>query len=806
MAVSAADSLSHIPGFRDRLGDRVIVPQASGALLEHLYFHDALTTAPFFGQALKDRVARLSTFSHSSYCRVRRIQHVADRGGRPALVSAHVGGRRLAEILDFAARAEMKPGTAGVLAVTRLMMAAVSLLHDFAPDGFHGALGPDRLILPGDGRVVVAEHVLGTVVEQAAAAWGVTRLWREFRLAARPAPGSAHYGRRSDVLQVGLTTLAMILGRPLGSTEYPDELGQLLHDARETNADGADIPLRPGLRGWLERTLSLGGDSSYRTLLEAQNALGQLLHDDGYKASSSAWDEFVVACESAAAKMPATVVLPGGVPVAEVKPERASAVASSTSGEGPAPAPRTDGAAATPENPDPFRSWPAATRPDGPPSLLEAFLAETPTAGVASPAEAPSLRPPAGVQPDPDLWARVPPDPVPAETLFEAPQCEPAPAVVAPTDTHPPAAAHWEGPKTPEAQTTSVADWHAPEPKVDLSHRVLYEEEQPERQTVAIDEPAEVAEAPDPNRRQRLLILALVTVTAIAAAVYAPYLWKVIYEGRRISGNVVFESDPPGAIITIDGQVRGHTPAELTLRAGDHLAELQVGGSARSMTISVKPRERLTEKMTFPEAGERGGLRISTYPTTANITIDGVPHGAAPVRVTDLMPGTHTLAVETPLGAQEQDVVVQAGRVSQLAVPTASWIKVAAPYELQVFEAGRMFGTTGSAPVMVPPGRHHFEFVNQALGLKLRQYVDAAPGQLAMVPLELPIGMMNLYSDQTAEVYVDGQKVGETPLPSLPVPLGSHEVVFRHPKYGDVRYTVSVTLVAPVQLKITFRK
>jgi hypothetical protein len=167
MAVSASDSPSQIPGFRDRLGERVIVPQQSGTLLEFLHFCDQLATAPFFAQALKDRVARLGNFRHSSYCRVRRVQNVVERDGWPALVSAHVAGQRLAEVLELAARTDLKPSTAGALAVTRQLMASVSLLHDFAPYGFHGALGPDRLILAGEGRIVVAEHVLGTVVEEA---------------------------------------------------------------------------------------------------------------------------------------------------------------------------------------------------------------------------------------------------------------------------------------------------------------------------------------------------------------------------------------------------------------------------------------------------------------------------------------------------------------------------------------------------------------------------------------------------------------------------------------------------------------
>ena len=79
MEVSALDSPFQIPGFRDRLGDRVIVPQPSGALLEYLHFCDALADAPFLGQALKDRIGRLASFSHSSYCRVRRVQWIWPR-------------------------------------------------------------------------------------------------------------------------------------------------------------------------------------------------------------------------------------------------------------------------------------------------------------------------------------------------------------------------------------------------------------------------------------------------------------------------------------------------------------------------------------------------------------------------------------------------------------------------------------------------------------------------------------------------------------------------------------------------------
>ena len=840
MAVSASDSLSQIPGFCDRLGERVIVPQASGALLEHLHFCDALAAAPFFAQALKDRVARLTNFTHSSYCRVRRVQSVSERDGRPVLVSAHIAGRRLVEILDVAARSQLQPTTAGVLAVTRQMMASVALLHDFAPDGYHGALGPDRLILSAEGRVVIAEHVLGNLVEQAVAAWGVARLWREFRLATLPDHASPQYGRRNDIVQVGLVTLAMLLGRPLGSADYPQELPERLQEVTETTPDGARVPLRSGLRNWLERALALRGDSSFRTLLEAQKAFGQLLQDGGYGASSVAWDAFVGVCETAAVRVPVVVVVPEPDPATEARPASVSDVAPQAMATPPvatvsdlgAPAavglsvdgaslrvtdmgPAPTGPASTLGEPedgpaersadraavtlaDPFGAWPVAVPAESAATLLETFLAETP----AAPAE-PSIT----ITPS-DPWqpASAPPVREPrSETLFEAPRRDPERVVVVPTDVHPRAAVGWND-RTAATNATSVADWQAPDPRLDPSYTILHGDEHRDEDVATDDGAGAEEEPPDPKRRQRLLVLAVLTVIATAAAVYAPYFWTVVFEGWRSFGRIVVVSDPPGAIITVDGQVLGHTPTELTLRAGEHLLEVQSGGSAKSKKLTIQANGKITEKMTFPEAGERGGLRISTYPTTGRITLDGVPRGDAPVRVTDLSPGTHTLVVETALSVQEQDVIVQPGRVSLLAVPTASWLKVTAPYDLRVFENGRALGTTGSAPVMVPPGRHNFEFVNQSLGLKLRQYVDAAPGQLVLVPLELPVGMMNLFADQTAEVFVDGHPVGQTPLSALSVPLGPHDVVFRHAKYGEVRYTVSVTLAAPVRLSVAFRR
>lgn len=849
--------LNEIAGYRDRLGERMIVPQPSGALLEHLYFHSELTNASFFASALKDRVARLANFRHSSYARVRRVHQAIERGGVPCLVSAHNPGRRLAELLDIAEREGIRASTAAILAATRQVMTSVALLHDFGPDVFHGALGPERIILGGEGRIIISEYVLGNVVEQAAPLWGISRLWRDYRLAVRPDPGVAQFGRLTDILQVGLITLSCLSGRRLRSEEFPEALSPFLDHCTEIGQDGTEIPLRPGLRSWLERAFGFTRSSSFKSLLDAQKALSQLIQDEGFGASSVAWDGFVEECQRALARQavvppvvaprdegPAAVteealtpsvvdvwtgaavagvvadVDPAvGAPVTEVSApsEGSTSWTSVTPVETPA-APDAGGAEAPETAPDPFGAWPVDTPTRSVASLLEAFQTEGRNDGPLDFASFPT--------PAPGPGTGAPEFAVTSDASLAAPAGEVGSAQADHPERPTPAA-------RPSAQDSSRTLFHAPPLQVEVvtvgedpwapaPASSVYAEavvHQPgDVDAVVVDAPPESKSARGWNlvrvarpqtveeRRRvlRLLVLAALTLVGAVAVVYAPAMWTLLYEGPVQFGQATIKTDPAGAVVTIDGTVRGRTPVALTLRAGPHSLEVQNGGSVSAKLIVVPADGAITEQLAFPNASARGGLRVSTYPVPGKVTIDGVVRGDAPVKVGDLMPGSHVLLVETALGAQEQDVVVEAGTISPIAVPTASWVKVTAPFELKVVEDGRSLGTTGSAPVMMGPGGHRLEFVNQPLGVKLPHYVDLPPGQLVEVPLDLPMGMMNLYADDPAEVSVDGKVVGETPLSGLPATLGSHEVVFRHKRYGEVRYTVMVTLAAPVGLNVKF--
>jgi hypothetical protein len=118
-------------------------------------------------------------------------------------------------------------------------------------------------------------------------------------------------------------------------------------------------------------------------------------------------------------------------------------------------------------------------------------------------------------------------------------------------------------------------------------------------------------------------------------------------------------------------------------------------------------------------------------------------------------------------------------------------VTVSAPFELQVFEGGRAVGST-VGPIATADGPHTFDLVNEGLGYRSRQTVNVRAGQMTSVTISVPNGHMSVNAAPWADVWIDGNPVGQTPLANLSMPIGSHEIVFRHPQLAEQRQTAVV--------------
>jgi hypothetical protein len=138
--------------------------------------------------------------------------------------------------------------------------------------------------------------------------------------------------------------------------------------------------------------------------------------------------------------------------------------------------------------------------------------------------------------------------------------------------------------------------------------------------------------------------------------------------------------------------------------------------------------------------------------------------------------------------------------------PVSGWISVNVPVNMQIYENQRLLGSSQTDRIMVSVGRHELEVVNEALGYRATKIVNVARDQTASIKIDLPKAPMALNALPWAQVWIDGVRVGETPIGSVLLSIGPHEVVFRHPVYGERRSVINVTLPGPTKVAVDMRK
>lgn len=133
-------------------------------------------------------------------------------------------------------------------------------------------------------------------------------------------------------------------------------------------------------------------------------------------------------------------------------------------------------------------------------------------------------------------------------------------------------------------------------------------------------------------------------------------------------------------------------------------------------------------------------------------------------------------------------------------------VRVAAPIELHVLEGERVIGSTTDGPVIIAAGPHELDFVNSAIGFRVRQTVNIRAGQIMTFTVAVPNGTLNINAQPWAAVSIDGNAVGETPLGNLSVLPGEHEIVFSHPQLGDRREKANVRPGVETRIAVNLQK
>ena len=256
--------------FRDGLGVRERRETNAGEVLEWFHLDPAFAGAE---QPLRERVLRLAKLQHVKFARIFGLEPAA-KGRGPILVSSHVAGTRLAEILEMAGHGLITFDPGAGLQVTREVLGGLAVLHD-SRNVAHGALGPERVVLTAAGRVVMVEHVLAQALDRLQRPRH--QLWRDWRIPTPPAAGPVRLDMQTDLAQAGLLALAVLLGRPIDENEYPHRLRGLLPLAQDRLARSPAAGIAGDVMAWLERLAPVDSRRAFKTVREAQQAFEVLV-------------------------------------------------------------------------------------------------------------------------------------------------------------------------------------------------------------------------------------------------------------------------------------------------------------------------------------------------------------------------------------------------------------------------------------------------------------------------------------------------------------------------------------------------
>jgi hypothetical protein len=380
-------------------------------------------------------------------------------------------------------------------------------------------------------------------------------------------------------------------------------------------------------------------------------------------------------------------------------------------------------------------------------------------------------------------------------------------AAPAPDPIEPEAASYTPPPSAP------VADIYAPAPAAETSASILAFKPQPDTwmHRAPQSQSPETAEAdaravpPGPTTAPRRsfrvnwarTLAASLLVALLEGVAFATAWWYVTPEQQ---GWLVVHTKPAGIQMAIDGMVVGKTPFAQSLPPGRHTIELRYGTGTRVVPVEISAGVQTEQRLTWGNGFTTGQASISSSTAGARVLIDGRLMGKTPLTVSDLLPGKHEVTVEGEKGSVSAMLMIEAGQTTELDVPVyAGWASVLSPVQLDILLDGKLIGSTEIEKLMLKPGKHTLELVNESLGYRGSVEVRVRPGATTSVSV-VPKMPVTVDAPEGTELSINGENMGTLPNAALQVPLGTAEFVMRY-KDEERRQVVPVTMSAPVTVK-----
>jgi PEGA domain-containing protein len=318
-----------------------------------------------------------------------------------------------------------------------------------------------------------------------------------------------------------------------------------------------------------------------------------------------------------------------------------------------------------------------------------------------------------------------------------------------------------------------------------------------------------------PSPRAGMLLPVMMTF-AVLLLLFAVTLVALPYLKRPSAAALTVESDPPGALIYVDGRARGSAPVRVDAEAG------------RSYALrAVRPGFRDDEQLVAAATGDsmvrlhldplRATLDVQSDPPGARLLVDGRPTDKLTPATLELVPGVKVKLTLAKDGFVENSVATVAPAAGERALYHASLPLAFDTALLTVAVEPAAANVSVDGLTLAPPAPSHDTFVAPGARHKLRAsapgYLDGhanvvvGGGEHKTVKLVLVAGgTLEVKTNLPAKVLVDDKAVGSAPILGLELPVGKHTLALRG-KTPPVEWSAhfSVDKGEIIEVKVDFK-
>jgi len=279
-------------------------------------------------------------------------------------------------------------------------------------------------------------------------------------------------------------------------------------------------------------------------------------------------------------------------------------------------------------------------------------------------------------------------------------------------------------------------------------------------------------------------------------------------------GSISVESQPSGAQIYFNGNYRGTAPLVISdVWAGKYTIEAELSGyQPYTTSVTVTPGFRTPVYCPMTRLETTGSLYILSQPTNSNIYLDGVYRGTTPLTLNNLAATTHIVqldhtgyydwksSVDVPVGGTR----TVSATLNPMPASSAGWVYVSSsPGGATVTIDGVGFGQTpGSGSLKlnnIPVGDHTvalslagYQPYSTVISVSANTVSEVSRTLQPLSPSSGKGGLSVTSTPPAANVFLDNNFVGITPLTINDVASGSHILTLKEDGYQDYSTTIQV--------------